>query len=800
MAEQDTYLAIENTDQLLEHASVIVEETDKLTSLREGLRTMSILAKEHVQDMEPVEADWLLKVRDIAYKIQDVVGLMVVETNHQSQKSMLARRLSRKTSAKNYEEIQNIEKEIKTICSFKDDAESNTESHHGRSSIDEVIGFKDSQQTLTNQLIGDMGSQRKVILISGKAGSGKTTLAKMVCNDEKIKNHFKCVEWVNFQQQLSLQELLCRILKRIKSSKNIDNLSTDEVKAEISESLKRNRYLVVIDNIHNRDVMTQLLCSFPDELNESGFLLTSKLTQEELESEQMISLSYEVQALDKNQSWQLLSKKVFEGGNPPEHLESFGKRLADKCKGLPRAILTLAEILNHAEKTQELWSEFLKNYDDLFPKYEKLSPKEKSCLLYFGLFPLGLSPAKQMIKMWMAEGFLIQKGSNKVEEIGEHYLNKLIKQSFIQADTKKADNSGKTCDTDILVSEFCKADATKTFEIHMDKNSKPKKNITRMAIHNDSATEILKSFGDCPHVRSLHCFGKKADPTSLCSAEFKKILNQFLKLQVLNFGYVELDKVPKDLGKLTNLKYINLRASNVKKLPSTIANLQQLLTLDMRDSGLVSLPDGIWKMQFLRHLYVGGSSLLPKPRGIDYYRALSNLQTLYGVQSDKVLKGLMVRAKFPNVTKLRVGSSHLDHTYDFLKSLDHLYHLQSLRLEKPSKLPNQNAFPLSLTKLTLLETELDPECIKTLEKLPNLRILKLLKKAINGENLECSAGGFLQLEELYMEYLDVKVLKLEKGAMRCIKHCFIRGYNDVEIPDQLKLVANITVIEANGAE
>lgn len=322
-----------------------------------------------------------------------------------------------------------------------------------------------------------------------------------------------------------------------------------------------------------------------------------------------------------------------------------------------------------------------------------------------------------------------------------------------------------------------------------------------MAIHNDSSAQILKSFRDCSDVRSLHHFVKIADSTaSLCSADFKKILNHFLKLQVLNFGNIELDKGPKELGKLANLKYIKLKASNVKKLPSTIANLHQLLTLDMRDSGLVSLPDGIWKMQFLRHLYVGCSTSLPKPRGIDYYRALSNLQTLYGVQSDKVLRGLMVRAKFPNVTKLRIRSSHRDHTYEFLNSLDHLYHLQSLRLEKPSKLPDQNAFPLSLTKLTLLETELDPECIKTLEKLPNLRILKLLKKAIEGENLECSAGGFLQLEHLYIEYLDMKVLKLGIGAMRCIKHCAIKGSNDVEISDHLKLVAKITVIEANGAE
>lgn len=316
----------------------------------------------------------------------------------------------------------------------------------------------------------------------------------------------------------------------------------------------------------------------------------------------------------------------------------------------------------------------------------------------------------------------------------------------------------------------------------------------RMAIHSDTVIDVLKSSEGCS-VHSLHCFGKNINPADF----WETLLNNFHQLQVLNLGFLELNKVPKELGKLTNLRYLRLKASSAKHLPSSIVNLHKLETLDMRESlYLVSLPHGIWKMQFLRHLYLGGDTSLPQTSGIDYYRSLPNLQTLSGVRPDKILKWLMVRAKFPNVRKLRI-SFDSELTYNFLNSLDHLCHLQSLRVENPNenavttKLPDLHAFPLSLTKLALFGTKLEPESIKTLEKLPYLRILKLLKVIICEDKIVCSEGGFLQLEVLYIEEMVVKKWDLKEGAMQCIKCVFIKKCKDDILktaPDYLRRVAN----------
>ncbi|XP_021716859.1 putative late blight resistance protein homolog R1B-16 [Chenopodium quinoa] len=620
----------------------------------------------------------------------------------------------------------------------------------------------------------------------------------MICNDGRIKEHFGDPKWMSFPQELPLEEWLFRNLKSTGSTSNqIDCLSKDELKNRFWESLKGKRYLVVIDRVENDDELDGLMSLFPNESNGSRILITSRVPQADLYVQQRISFSYEVKPLDENQSWQLLSRKVLEGETHSD-LEDLGKKLAEKCKGSPRKIVALARILNDAEKTAEMWSKIEEGYADISNYYDLLKDCKDLKLLYFGLFPEDVSiSAKQMNQMWMEEGLLKKKGSKEAEEIGEEYLKKLIDQSVIQIDTRRADESVKTFRASSHISHFLITDgaAAEFFEVHMNNNLKPNTDIRRKVIHSESVTDVLKTFGNCS-AKSLHCFGKNSHDTPICSERFwETLLNNFPQLRVLNLGFLELNKVPKELGKLKHLRYLRLRVPNAKHLPSFIVNLQQLETLDMRESCCpIKLPHGIWKMQFLRHLYLGAFTYLPKTSG----SALSNLQTISGVYSDKNLKWLMVRAKFPNVRKLRICSFDSDLTCNFLNSLDHLYHLQSLRVEKSTKLPpDQNAFPLSLTKLTLLETKLQTECFKTLEKLPNLRILKLLENAIIGEEIACSDGGFLQLEVLYVEKVIVKNWRMSKEGMQCLKCLFIKECNgDILATDPANLKAKL--IKENG--
>ncbi|KAK4347361.1 hypothetical protein RND71_033700 [Anisodus tanguticus] len=71
----------------------------------------------------------------------------------------------------------------------------------------------------------------------------------------------------------------------------------------------------------------------------------------------------------------------------------------------------------------------------------------------------------------------------------------------------------------------------------------------------------------------------------------------------------------------------------------------------------------------------------------------------------------------------------------------------------PSKLPRSEHFPPNLIKLTLLKNRLKADPLRTLNKLPKLKILKLDFDCYIGKTMDCDAG-FCQLEVLRIRGLD----------------------------------------------
>ncbi|KAL8545969.1 hypothetical protein ACS0TY_005905 [Phlomoides rotata] len=62
--------------------------------------------------------------------------------------------------------------------------------------------------------------------------------------------------------------------------------------------------------------------------------------------------------LNEEEIWDLLRVKVFGQESCPPQFEDPGKKIADKCDGLPLTIVTVAHLLSEAGKTQEsLWIE-----------------------------------------------------------------------------------------------------------------------------------------------------------------------------------------------------------------------------------------------------------------------------------------------------------------------------------------------------------------------------------------------------------------------------------------------------------
>lgn len=115
---------------------------------------------------------------------------------------------------------------------------------------------------------------------------------------------------------------------------------------------------------------------------------------------------------------------------------------------------------------------------------------------------------------------------------------------------------------------------------------------------------------------------------------------------------------------------------------------------------------------------------------------------------------------------------YLRHGYSWVGScgLQKLTQLRKLHLRGTRFTNSYEFYPSNLVELKLEFCFLREDPMLTLDKLPNLRVLKLMTNSYIGNKMTCSSGGFSQLEFLKLEHLyALEELKVEERAMPALK-------------------------------
>uniref|UniRef100_M8BXN5 Putative disease resistance protein RGA3 n=1 Tax=Aegilops tauschii TaxID=37682 RepID=M8BXN5_AEGTA len=294
---------------------------------------------------------------------------------------------------------------------------------HSRVDESEIVGRQDEKEQVVNILLdhslnNSSNNNVMVLPIVGMGGIGKTTLAQLVHNDQRMKHHFELVIWVCVSNKFVIEEIVRSVIQ-VATMNKCELTEMEALQKKLAEVLGNNRYLLVLDDVWNEDRqkwddMRSLLCSHAG--SGSAIIVTSR-------SDQVASIMgtnppRKISLLNEDRSWELFHRNTFGTEvEKQEELISMGKSIIHKCKGLPLAIKTIAALLrskNHSQWFSVVDSDVWKS--DIIatrvvpapqPSYDHLSSKEKMCFSICAIFPKDSPIDKDMlIQLWMANDFI----------------------------------------------------------------------------------------------------------------------------------------------------------------------------------------------------------------------------------------------------------------------------------------------------------------------------------------------------------------------------------------------------------
>ncbi|XP_049391769.1 putative late blight resistance protein homolog R1A-10 [Solanum stenotomum] len=587
-------------------------------------------------------------------------------------------------------------------------------------------------------------------------------------------------------------------------------MNDSELADLVQKCLKGPRYLVVVDDIWSRDVWDSISQIFPNRNNGSRVLLTTRETDVAIYAN--TSSPHKMNLLDLDNSWKLLRDKVFglEHDHPPE-LEEIGKKIAEKCQGLPLIISVIAGHLSKTDaKTLESWEYVAKTLSEIIAShpnkclgvlglsYHHLPNRLKPCFLSMGDFPEDFQVETwRLIQLWIAEGFIrTSSGSRKsLEEVAEHYLEDLISRNLIMARKKRFNGEVKACGIHDLLREFCLIEAETTKFMHVVRtpfSAAQEPNFRRFSIqkHIKNAYKLLP-----PVARSIYCFSNLGLTYKL------RFFSCFNHLRVLAIFPSYTYPFPLVITKLFHLRYFQVRCfGNIPESISELLNLQTLIC-DV-DSLDITLPRKIWMLKNLRYIRVRAPSYLPSPR-IDknLVTGMPNLEEFFGLCYSSCTNEVF--SSVPNLKRLTIHAPSMVNNVPY-----HLLDMSSLRKLEAFKFScrynlvmpiKRFVFPTSLRKLTLdfFSNFIWEEISSTFIMLPNLEELKL--KHCRGEDdiwRLTDKDIFKSLKLLLLSELNLKGWEASSDNFPNLKRLVLKKCKDLqEIPTDFGEICTLESIE-----
>ncbi|XP_031100586.1 putative late blight resistance protein homolog R1B-17 isoform X2 [Ipomoea triloba] len=345
------------------------------------------------------------------------------------------------------EEIEAIKEELLKIKN-RDEVEERKTAHDVLqrsevvSSQAQMVG-KNDEFEIIKKLLTELGSkEKKVVSIIGMGGIGKTTLARQVYEDPSISIHFDVRAWVVASQLHNKRQMLIGLLNSISRQGSLEESTDEDLALKLYQCLKRQRYMVVVDDVWSGEAWDDVSNCFPEDGNGSRVLLTTRLAEVANYSSSDSDFSHHMQLLDQSDSWNLFCEKS--GKFCGVEFEIIGRSIVEKCKGLPLAIIVVAGLFSKLSTLNE-WENIAKVLDSsttttiaaicskiLLLSYNHLPHHLKACFLYLGVFPEDYAiNANELVRLWSAEGLVKTSENENFDVVADRHIQELMDRNLI---------------------------------------------------------------------------------------------------------------------------------------------------------------------------------------------------------------------------------------------------------------------------------------------------------------------------------------------------------------------------------
>ncbi|KAL6875652.1 hypothetical protein ACP4OV_013165 [Aristida adscensionis] len=507
--------------------------------------------------------------------------------------------------------------------------------------VEMLVGIDGPTEMLTNLLMekGEGAQNQKLMAVSivGVGGLGKTTLANLVY--QRLKGQFMCHAFVSVSLKPNMNKIFSSILRQVsgRNYTNADEWDHTELMMHIRQILEEKRYIIVIDDVWDKSAWTSIKCALTNNNLGSKVIVTTR--NADVAKISCIGINdtiYELPPLSYTDSKRLLYKRIF---NPeeeiPSELEDVMNKILRKCGGIPLAIITIASMLaNTQNKTEREWygvynsMGFGLDKDNsldnmraiLYLSYGDLPFYLRPCLLCLSIFPEDYKiERRDLIRLWVAEGFVAGKQGRNLYDLGERYFTELVNRSMIQPVDTDDHGSPRACRVHDMILDLIISLSAKENFVTISEGQQVLSQVCsfrRLSLQGreensddcdsdaDSKEEkvILPSTLNLSHVRSLMAHGN--------GFQWIPPLSRFSGLRVLAMNrFPRRNNHPKVIGCLYHLRYIKLGGSLGTELLEEIGNLQLLRTLDLRDASFEELLTNFFRLKELECLIVGDGEL-----------------------------------------------------------------------------------------------------------------------------------------------------------------------------------------------